>query len=843
MCAVYNKLRHDIGITDVGSAGAGTTLYGMMLAQTQDGTPAYAEYDGKYLADQFFTGAPSQVNMNPEEELILSQSSWRAGMGLEYFDPDHPERYFASYGMDLRFKGMAIAGPLPTAITLPTHTASAYNQALNFTDPDSAWTDEANVLDGSSSTKATTSTSAKYLEIYVPAISCSKIRYYWTESVSNGVDDLEIGVWYEGAWHVIVSDDSLGEGALAEGSIGSTKTVTAARVKFTLSSGNAYLHVLEFYAESATIQGAVTSFAEYNDKLYAAFGNALIEKNSAGTAFVVTTAFPVTITDIEPFTDDQLYIALGFSDAYWEIGYETSSATLAEGLTNSETDVDTSDGSQFATGNVIKIDSEYMLVLSESGDTLEVLRGRWGSTAATHDSGAVIVTFHITENTASGTATYQFFVTVHAAAPTMYGNDGVNTLYKNTDPSEAGANAWATRITVDSSYYAITEMLSKSGAAYIMKEDMPYYLNSSDAVQNDLAPELKTDTRSTSGKNAFLWKTNIYIPFGTQGLLETDGTTNTFRNPANYCTNLPAYVGRIQALAGDGFYLFAILDYSGKVEILAGRLETIDTTTSWVWHPIAEMTMTDCETAFATNIDQKRLYVSSTTIGETLQYIDLPAGYGDVENDANRKFNTGSPYFETPFLHGGFKADNKAWIKITLAMGHTYNTGRYFTVHYKTLDGSYVSIGDFTGASGNMVQGRFIDVTNKPFSSMMALKFTAVTDDTDYTPILLSYDVRAIMYPKIKRLIHCVVRCADEVQTKQAGIIDKSMRKTIKSTLDNARNNPVWMIPIKDIDGDDVDVKFLPVPSSLQRMMITKKEKGRTDERHYHLLLMEVELA
>ena len=770
----YNSLRHDIGITNVGSAGAGTALIGMMLAQTPDGTPAYAEYDGKYLADQFFTGAPSQVNMNPEEELILSQDNWRSGISREYFDSTLPEKYFKSIGMDLRHYGMAIAGPTPTAISgFPVARATISNGDM---EANSDWS-------GTGSQSDDRAHGGTYSWVCTTGNTAYQNAATWTDDWQGEYFRFECWVWCTVAGRVKISiSDGQGTGDSSTNSLTSTwEKLTVTRQ---LHASASYLRVVldasgatGGYFDDATLgsPGTVVAFAEFNDKLYAASGASVFELHSGGSSFTYVNVLPATITDLEPFTDDQLYIAQGFAANYWEM----------------------------TTGKAFTI------------------------------------------NSASGTATYQFFETVHAAAPTMYGNDAANTLYKNTDPSETGANAWATRITVDSSYHSITDLLSKSGALYIMKEDMPYYLNSSDAVQGDLAPELKVGTSSTSGKNAYLWKNKIYIPFGAQGLLEIDGTTNTFLNPAGYCTNLSEYAGRVCAVAGDEEYLFAIITevvplFSNNIYIIAGREETISGTTSWVWHPIAEFAFDgECETAFVSNVYQKRLWISSNDSVDSLYYIPLPVGYGDIENDANRKFKTAT-YFETPFLHGGFKADDKAWIKITLTMGHPYNANRYFTVHYKTLDGSWTSIGNFTGASGNMVQSRFIDTTNKPFSSMMALKFTAVTDDTDYTPILLSYDVRAIMYPKIKRLIHCVVRCANEIVCKN-GMIDTSNRATIKSTLDNARSNAVWPISIRDIDGSTLKVKFLPVPSSLQRLMITKKEKGRSDERHYHCLMMEVE--
>jgi len=66
-------------------------------------------------------------------------------------------------------------------------------------------------------------------------------------------------------------------------------------------------------------------------------------------------------------------------------------STLAEALDNSETDVDVADGTQFATSQVIQIESEQMLIGSISTNTLTVTRGYAGTTAATHATGLPVL--------------------------------------------------------------------------------------------------------------------------------------------------------------------------------------------------------------------------------------------------------------------------------------------------------------------------------------------------------------------------------------------------------------------------------------------------------------------
>jgi len=70
------------------------------------------------------------------------------------------------------------------------------------------------------------------------------------------------------------------------------------------------------------------------------------------------------------------------------------SITVAEPLDNSETAVDVSDGDAVMVGDILRVGDEDMLVRGISTDTLTVVRGYMGSTAATHSSGAAIKRMH-----------------------------------------------------------------------------------------------------------------------------------------------------------------------------------------------------------------------------------------------------------------------------------------------------------------------------------------------------------------------------------------------------------------------------------------------------------------
>jgi hypothetical protein len=445
-----------------------------------------------------------------------------------------------------------------------------------------------------------------------------------------------------------------------------------------------------------------------------------------------------------------------------------------------------------------------------------------------------------TQSTATNNK-YKFFKRVNTTADTLYGSDGDNTIRSTTNPLNGGI-AWSDQTIVGDAFDAITELVEKDGALYIMKEDMPYYLDSSGNVQKDLAPELKSARASTSGKNAHIWKGELFIPAGDQALIRI-GTSNSFISPSKYCTNLSDFAGRVQALASDEEWLFIALDNGAKVEILKGREETIDGSTSWNWHPFHELTLTNCEKLHVSTVYQKRLWIASTASSDSLYYLPLPTQYGDLTTDSNRNFKTGT-YFETSFLHGNFRGDKKAYIKQEIELGHDYDAGIYFSSSYKKLgDSSWTSIGNFVGTATDRTDSLFIPAdasSNNPVSTMMKFKITAVTNDTAKTPLLLNYKVSAVLYPTIRRIIYCKVLVAEEVENR-LGMMEKN-RATVITTINNLRS-ATWPVSIRDINGDTVTVKYLPLPKNMPKYQIIRDERGREKERHYNLLLQEVALS
>lgn len=439
--------------------------------------------------------------------------------------------------------------------------------------------------------------------------------------------------------------------------------------------------------------------------------------------------------------------------------------------------------------------------------------------------------------------TIKYFCMVRTTVDTMYGSDTANTIRSTINPKNGGT-AWSAQTTIDVASNNITDLLSINNALYVMKEDRPYYLDSTGAVKV-LTNSTVAMTSSTSGKNSFEWQGKLYMPWGT-GLLEYDAGDFTWLNPTLYCTNILDYGGQVMGLGGDEQYLFAGVNNSWDVslinfvEILAGRYEVIDDVTRWVWHPICNLALHGLEFMMGSSVYQKRLWILSTSSLDSIYYIPLPLNYGDVANDANKSFQTGG-YFITPWLHGNFKADTKAWIKITLTTADC-DSNVYWTVEYEKLgDTVWTTVGNFTTSPS---QSRYIPVdagSVKPSSKMMRFKITGTTNTTATTPILYSYEIRAVLYPTSRNLIYCQIRCADQIIDKQGKELD-SNAAYIKTVIDEARAS-TYPLTLYDIDGNTRTVKLLPMPKTLPKRNPIKTEKGRNIEWAYNLLMEEVNVS
>ena len=376
-----------------------------------------------------------------------------------------------------------------------------------------------------------------------------------------------------------------------------------------------------------------------------------------------------------------------------------------------------------------------------------------------------------------------------------------NTVYSATAPtSDAG---WDGGTTIGSTSDDITSIVDIRGIPYIGKEDMPYYIDSSGNEQQ-LIPSLTSERSATSGKNAFAWKDRYYYQAGSQILYEYDPIDNvvTDISPAKYITNSSDFDGQIQAISGDAHWLFVAIDNATKVEIVAGRWETIDGSTRWVWHPLAQLTLTGVETMKASSIYKRRLWVASTASGDSLYYFPLSSQYGNIPSDADYTFQTGGEII-TPYIHFNLRGDDKGFIKITLTTDGT-STTKYFEAHYQKLEdatATWVDIGDFGKTATTTIERTEIYLpvdgsSVRPQSEMMRFKFVPITNSTAATPILIDYDIRAVWYPPQKKIVLAQVYVADNLVLRNGQEDEVQTALSIRTAVD-AWANPTISWPRK----------------------------------------------
>jgi len=118
----------------------------------------------------------------------------------------------------------------------------AWVSPTGHNDPSLDWNNEANAYDENTGNYSQEDFgSQSYLELNHAALNCDKIQVWLTEGMPQSVN-AAIDVYYSGAWHNIHSG-VVTAGQWVEVAIGSTQSVTSARIKSNVSG---YLQIREF---------------------------------------------------------------------------------------------------------------------------------------------------------------------------------------------------------------------------------------------------------------------------------------------------------------------------------------------------------------------------------------------------------------------------------------------------------------------------------------------------------------------------------------------------------------------------------------------------------------------
>jgi len=749
---------------------------GLMCVKDKNGTPLYAKGTLSSLTDGYYTGAPDYAATKPDEELRLIGSDWRGGAGLEYVGRPDAEKRY-HYTINGDARFRGEFRLGPLAAAATMPTIPAPTILNADMELNSNWTNVSGTTEQSNAQNHT-----------------SGGTYSWLVNNGSCYQDMTWDTDYPNCYFSVTCWGYPAAGATGYVKItDGTNTFTSAAI-----TGVGAWSQKTVYGRLAS--GAIRLRIEF----HSADGN---------NVYFDDVAFAIYPT----------LGAMGEGADFNSIRYQPSGNVLLKLTTTTYSVVYSFEATitQVFASNVAGTD--YLFIcLGWSTDYYYMIAA--GTFTQTNITGAEI----------------KHMVNV---AGTFYGSNTNSTIMSTTAPLASGTN-WGTSKQIGDDTYDIVDIQVFNSDVYAKKSDCTVYQYDISAGTVGALVSGQANLAGTNTPRMYVHReASLIIPYGEQGLLHvTTAHVITHISPALYMSNAADFSGQVVAVTGDDQYLYVVLEDGTDVQIMATRQETVGSTTDWRWHPLATLAITGCQSASISSLGQKRLWVGSTTAGEDFTYYPITTKYGSIGSDTDYTYQTAG-YLITPWIHCDLRGDKKAWIKITLTMGHTYNANTYFEAHYRKLGQAWAAgtdIGDFKGASGNMVTTAYIPVdssTNVASSQMMQFKFVGITPSAYTTsPILLSYEVQAVWYPPQKQIIYTTVQVEEGQALKAEGQVETVATSAITTVLDELYNPttayPRQLYPI-DYVATTYYVKALPP----QKSWVAKAERGKPIKWIYEMAL------
>lgn len=333
---------------------------------------------------------------------------------------------------------------------------------------------------------------------------------------------------------------------------------------------------------------------------------------------------------------------------------------------------------------------------------------------------------------------------VGTVGSTLWGSFSDYTIKSSTNPLAGGS--WSGATTVGSTNTVITDILSHPDTVLVATRDAFYEIGS--VVNTNLLPELLQESDTNTGINSVCWHSSAYVASGTGNLWEYDLGSDIITSlpPAISVPGQADFVGRIMAMDGDPDFLYVLMDYATKVELLAGRWVSDD----FIWHHLAEITLTDAsgniKCARISNSDSvKKLWLGcSDESTDGIYYVHSPAisAYGDLTSDTDYQFQTSGDFY-TGWLRGAYLYDLKTFYSIEVRTADTTAT-ETIIVSYRLKDGdSFTALGTIT----TDVIGDPIIFPLNIIGTKIQLKFTFASGASTATPQLIDFTLYALARP------------------------------------------------------------------------------------------------
>lgn len=723
---------HDIVLTKSG------TDYSFMLKQ-EGKTKDWLITDAPLLPQTLITESASPSSIQPEREIQISQVDWRKGFQDFLFDDEH--KYYESKNCDARFKGEVILPPKKlSAISFGTEP-----DAVVLTDAElDVWTDVNNLTNwakdpgGTYLTRTTT---------YRHTASGYAARWGHASAHSAGT----------------ISQDIYSSGNLPSNLQG--KVIAASLWAYVpdLTWGSAKISIYDG-AGTTTSNEIVTQEATWEQ------GTVYRKLDDSATQLTIR-----IVVDNEN-NDNYVYVDDVTIDVYPDYGSNAKQVELGDAV------VVATGNSLFniASGSAVYLYSfpEIITDLCVFENNLYIAQGWSDEYFYTSD----LITF--TECTLSNsTAKYMSNVT----GGQFWISDSNNTMRDSDDPINGGT-AFSTAYTVGSDDYDITGLVDHDEIVFCRKEDDVYYLSVADVLS---LLDLKAEASTTYTYGLHLWGSSLYIPSGVNSFYEYDISAGvaTVISPVRYAPGDSNYDEEVTAICHDETYLYIAIDNGSDIKLLAGRWETVEGDTDWVWHPLYDFTSNDITCMLISSATgSKRLYAGTDTATDGIYPFIVPVGYSAIYLESGFECEA-SGDFITPWLSSNFPTEGKFWKSIDItSICITDKTS--ITPYYQIKGGSWVAMAVCTTSAldGSNYPVETTDSRDIGLSSeRIRFKFAMATTDDDYTPILYGSGGGFITYSVLesdkKRQIVATIRLAPYLMLRDG----TTEERTISTDLTNLR--------------------------------------------------------
>ena len=453
---------------------------------------------------------------------------------------------------------------------------------------------------------------------------------------------------------------------------------------------------------------------------------------------------------------------------------------------------------------------ETMLVTGTSGSDITVVRG-YGSSATTHDSGAII-------------SLYQPHV-----------------IKSSSDPSNTGS--WSTAVEIGTDDSPITGIVvdGDTDTILVTKTDGIYSYTTDGQVRN-LTTLFRQFGHTDNFRAAYVWNGHILLPLGGGGLLDFNYANATIRDVSlsKLAPEQTALHGPVVAMHGDPTNLFALVKDASANYYYAMQANEVehDGNMEFRWHVLAKLgaggALYSSRVALMVDTsrsDRRRLWVGyeEASVSSMPYYF----AFGDTGNDEDDGYtNDTDAYADTVKWDANLPRVSKRYESIELETRNLGAGGRQITVQYKLDNADAWTTLDTVTESPIQTLNFPLGTTGKT----LELRLTPALTSVGTTPAELhSFRLKAQLRPDATKLYPLTVYLAGKQQTLN-GAIGGSPKADLKQlrVWDAAPADLVFGTPDKQ---DAKSVIFMP--GSLKEQE-AHHEHSRVAEYYVQFTLAEV---